>query len=163
MREIIASSGHIFLIDDIDFDVVDRHSWNTNIIKNRTYITRSQRIGSSKQIIYLARVIAERMDLPIFGRLVDHTDRNTLNNQRYNLRVATYTQNNYNTGLRSNNRTGYKGVQFDTRTRKFIATIIYERHKTRLGYFDTPEEAALAYNDAAIRLFGEFAYLNQIP
>lgn len=88
--------------------------------------------------------------------LIDHKDRNTMNAQKSNLRASTLQQNNQNTSLRSDNTSGYKGVDFEKGKKKYRARI---QHK-RIGNFDTPEEAARAYDKAARELFGEYAVLN---
>lgn len=87
---------------------------------------------------------------------VDHRDNDTLNNQRPNLRIATHDQNNLNRGTWS--LSGYKGV---TRVRhRFRARITVAHEQQHIGYYADPIEAAQAYDAAAHKLFGEFAWLN---
>jgi hypothetical protein len=92
--------------------------------------------------------------------LVDHRNRNGLDNQRHNLRVATHTQNRVNSGPRSDNRSGFKGVSFCKARNKWQAGLNSKRKYKFLGYFVSPEEAARAYDAAAKSLWGEFAFLN---
>lgn len=89
---------------------------------------------------------------------VDHIDLDRSNNAWGNLREATHAQNVYNSGPRSYNSHGAKGV---TRRSygKWHARIMHNRKLHILGNFDTKEEAANAYNEAAKRLHGEFARL----
>lgn len=93
----------------------------------------------------------------IMGQLgVDHRDHNGLNNKRSNLRVATNGQN------QANRRTSaqYRGI-FKDRSGKWVARIRQPVGKREyLGYFSDPEEAARAYDRAAVRIHGEFALLN---
>jgi hypothetical protein len=96
-------------------------------------------------------------------RRVDHRDQDGLNNRRTNLRVATQSQNLSNRGPQKNNTSGYKGVSLCKATGRWQAIIQYGRKKKRLGRFDTPEQAALAYDKAAVALMGEFAVLNIRP
>lgn len=77
-----------------------------------------------------------------------------------NLQPAAREQNNINQGLRRDNSTGYKGVSFDSRRNKYAAGISFRGTNYHLGYFISPETAAKAYDKAAKRLFGEFAFLN---
>ena len=98
-----------------------------------------------------------RFILGLRGKVItDHKDTNRLNNCRDNIRRATRAQNAMN---RSTYREQYKGV-YRTPYGRFHAVVKSNRY---LGTFDTPEEAARAYNEAATQLFGEFARLNEIP
>lgn len=91
----------------------------------------------------------------------DHRSGDTLDNRRENLRVATHQQNCFNKTRSTKNTTGYKGLQ---RTRYgWTASIKAEGKNHHLGTFPTPETAALAHNEAAVRLHGEFAHLNEVP
>jgi hypothetical protein len=64
---------------------------------------------------------------------------------------------------KKNNTSGFKGVTWDKSRSKWKAHIHIERKIKNLGRFDSPEEAAIAYNEAALKYFGEFAFLNTIP
>lgn len=88
---------------------------------------------------------------------IDHENRNPSDNRISNLRQCTRSENNANTGIRRSNTSGAKGVSFDRERCKWRATIqIDNRHKF-LGRFETREEAASAYRQAAKRIFGRFA------
>ncbi len=91
--------------------------------------------------------------------LVDHVDRNSHNNQRSNLRIATRQQNNANKGPYKNG-SGYKGVSFYSG--KWQARIYKNKKLYRLGCFINIHDAARAYNEKARLLYGEFAYINPI-
>jgi hypothetical protein len=96
---------------------------------------------------------------------VDHIETgNTLDNRRANLRIASVKQNAANRRKRVDNTSGYKGVTFYPRNGKWMAqlcTRIDGRRSNRfLGYFDTPEAAAAAYDGEAVRVHGKFAHLN---
>lgn len=92
------------------------------------------------------------------GSQVDHINGNKLDNRRSNLRLATASQNRANKGKIVNNTSGYKGVSLSGK--KWAADIAMNKVKVRLGRFDTPEEAAKAYDQAARELHGEFARPN---
>ena len=83
-------------------------------------------------------------------------DHNGLNNQRSNLRPCSQGQNNGNSRQRVG-RSGFRGVYLKKETLRWAACISPHRH---LGTYSTPEEAARAYDEAAIERFGEFATLN---
>ncbi|GJH22444.1 hypothetical protein CBA19CS22_37900 [Caballeronia novacaledonica] len=90
-------------------------------------------------------------------RTVDHIDKNPLNNARSNLRVATYAENMWNRGKQSNNTSGYKGVLWIERIKRWSARISANGKRYYLGHYKTAEEAHEAYKAAAERLHGEFA------
>ncbi|EIU7141728.1 HNH endonuclease [Pseudomonas aeruginosa] len=93
------------------------------------------------------------------GSGVDHRDGDKLNNRRSNLREATQGENAKNTRLAKNNSSGFKGVS-KTAEGRWRARITVGRKEIRLGNFDTREEAAAAYDRAALQLHGEFASPN---
>jgi hypothetical protein len=93
-----------------------------------------------------------------FYEKVDHRDHDGLNNQKSNLRIASDNQNAWNLKSRRGN-TPYKGVFKYSKT-KFRAYISANRKQHHLGYFDTAEDAARAYDRKAIELHGEFAHVN---
>ena len=93
---------------------------------------------------------------------IDHINGDPKDNRWINLRAATNTQNSRNSRKPKNNTSGYKGVSFISRLNKYRATIMVNRKHIYLGLFVDPKEAALAYNNAAIKYFGEFALLNDL-
>ena len=96
------------------------------------------------------------------GLFIDHINRNGLDNRKNNLRVCSKSQNMMNTLIPKNNTSGYKGVSWSKRDKKWMAYIKIKNKFNNLGYFNIKEQAALAYNDAAKKYHGEFARLNKI-
>lgn len=88
---------------------------------------------------------------------LDHKDKDTSNNAIANLRPASQSQNNWNTSKRRNNSSGFKGVTWHAARQKWTAWVCVNRKSKYLGLFNTPEEAAAAYAEAARKLHGEFA------
>lgn len=115
--------------------------------------------------LYMHRVVLGRVlnreILP--GEEVDHIDGNGLNNQRDNLRLATRLQNAKNMSKPRDNTSGFKGVSFDARYNVWVAHISHDGKQHHLGHYETPEQAAKAYDDAAREMHGKFARLNNIP
>ncbi len=96
------------------------------------------------------------------GEEIDHKDCNPLNCLDDNLRVCNRSQNQQNCKLPINNTSRFKGVTWYKSTKKWLAQITVNNKNINLGYYDTAEEAAKAYNTAAIKYHGEFAQLNII-
>jgi hypothetical protein len=110
------------------------------------------------RILHLAHRLAW---LHVNGHLperVEHRDRNRQNNAIDNLRLATQSQNLYNVGLRSSNKSGVIGVHFDSKRKKWVAQIRFGNTPRALGRFETLEEAATVRRKATEELHGDFAY-----
>ena len=93
---------------------------------------------------------------------VDHINRDTLDNRKENLRYCTRSQNHCNKRIQNNNTSGYKGVVFAKHVKKWKARVYDKGRQICVGHFDTKKEAALAYNEAAIKYYGEFARINEV-
>lgn len=143
-------------IDDIDFERVSRWKWS--YCPNRGgYAVRNETYAPGKhRYLLMARFI---MNAPK-GKFVDHINGDTLDNRRSNLRIATHAQNQMNQRRRSDNTSGYKGVQWSKQKQKWIAVAWKAGHLYYGGASGDKVEAAEAYDRLATRLFGEFARLN---
>ena len=122
--------------------------------------------GYSRSVVgrtnYLSHRLIWMYHNDFMPKQIDHIDGNPLNNRIENLRVATQSENQQNTKIRSNNTTGYKGVYFHKLTGKYAAQARLNGKCIHIGLFTCPKEAAIAYNKAAKELFGEFARCNAI-
>jgi hypothetical protein len=87
---------------------------------------------------------------------IDHKDRDPSNNRIDNLRKAVRQQQTFNTGLRSDNTSGIKGVRWASEKQAWVAQIHSQGKGRTLGYFDSKEGAAAAYQAAAAELHGSF-------
>ena len=91
--------------------------------------------------------------------IVDHINRNTLDNRKENLRIVDHRDNMLNKIAHKDSNSKYKGVSYQDRSGKFVA--YYKR--TFIGYFDKEIDAALAYNAVAFAEHGNFDYINKVP
>jgi len=145
----------VALVDDEDYErVVSAGKWFVQRDRNTFYAKRAYRRQDGKQS-------AIRLHTFLTGwPLVDHRNGNGLDNRRANLREATHAQNAQNRRMRSDNRSGFRGVSWVRRDKKWRAAITANGELSHLGDYVDPEAAARAYDTAAIELHGEFARLN---
>ena len=150
------------LIDDEDFDLISKYNWYVyKPHKSTTYYSRATHtIKENKNAkIYIHRLILGVTDPSIF---VDHIDGNGLNNQKLNLRICSQSENMRNMKKPISNKSGFKGVFYRKDRNTYAAAIVVKGKKHHLGHFKNKLDAANAYNQAAIKYFGEFAKLNVI-
>lgn len=122
-------------------------------------------ITKNKKEIYLCHRIVYYMKNKIDpgDKFIDHLyNKRNANND---LRLCDFKDNTRNRKKDSQNyktSSKFKGVSWDKFSKKWKAQICFEYKNINLGRFFTEEEAALAYNKAAIKFFGEYAWLNKI-
>lgn len=139
-------------IDISDLDKVKDTKWT---LSKTGYVVGKP--SGSKNVIKMHRYILSGIDS---GKIIDHIDRNPLNNRRENLRICTQLDNAKNLSVGKNNRYGFKGIR--PVNNKWAARIMVNRKEINLGRFKTKEEAALAYNKGALKYHGDFASLNVV-
>jgi AP2 domain len=151
------AAGRVALVDDEDYELVAGYSWSAAqfspwIIYAQAYVRGSSAVAP----------IHVRMHKLITGwPRTDHINGDGLDNQRHNLRPATHAQNLANRPkIRRPTSSRYKGVSWDRTVRKWGAHVTVNGRMHNLGRFLIEEDAARAYDAAAIKAFGEFAFLN---
>jgi hypothetical protein len=153
-KKIFFKNGKYTLVDDSDYDDLSGYCW---YLLSSGYVARQTPwVNKNRTIVLMHRQIMN----PKPGMIVDHIDRNPLNNTKSNLRVCSQTQNHGNRVKQINNKSGYKGVCFCKAKQTWMAQICIKRKVINLGYFNNPVEGAIAYDKAALELFGEFALIN---
>lgn len=161
MKEIALANGGFTFVSDEDFEYLNQFKWYKRKIRNTFYaIRRTSSAGYKKRFIFLMH--REIMCVTENKIKVDHADRDGLNNQRNNLRLATDSQSMANRASFNGSSSKYLGVQWHKMGKKWQAGICKNRKQIYLGLFDNEIDAALAYNKAASELHGEFASLNKI-
>jgi AP2 domain len=147
--EITLTRGYVTVIDNEDRTITDDRTWHAHLVPHRNTVYACTKINSRHTLLH--RLLADWAE-------VDHADGDGLNNRRSNLRDGTGLRNKANKGLQANSTSGFKGVS--RRGAKWGAFIKVNRKQVYLGLFGTPEDAAAAYDRAAVRYFGEYARTN---
>lgn len=115
-------------------------------------------VGFNRKKYYVHRIVYEMNFGPIpEGLQVDHINRITNDNRIENLRLATPSQNKWNTARQRNNISGFKSVFFAKHARKWRARIKVFGKVKHIGYFFTAEEAHAAYAEWSKQLHGSFS------
>ena len=157
-RRIPLTQGMYAIVNPSDYDDLAKYNWRICKSKGKhtLYAERSVRKTNGKY----SRILMHRQVLNVpEGFVIDHINRNGLDNRRANLRLATIAQNAWNSRRRKN-RSGYKGVWYAKDKDRFHAAVWYNNKRIYLGYFNSPISAALEYDRAAKKYHREFASLN---
>lgn len=136
-----------FYFDLEDYDLIKDFCW---VMNNKGYVITGD---SNAQFKQLHRMIMKPSNSKEF---VDHINHNPSDNRKANLRICSLQQNDWNRKKRSDNTSGFTGVQ--KKGSRYIAIITHNKITYHLGSFDTPEEASIAYQNKAKELFGEYYY-----
>lgn len=141
-------------LDDQDKDLL-QHKWSALPSKHITY---AKAIVNGKQVL-LHRLVAERMGLSLDG-VIDHINGDALDCRRVNLQACTHQQNIMKQRHQATAKSPFKGVV--PFRGKWRARITLNGKTQHLGLFASAVEAAQAYNQKAVELFGTFARLNEV-
>ncbi len=160
MREILLTQGKVAFVDDTDYEELSKHKWCAHKHSSGNFYAMRMptQINGKRHTIYMAREILGLKHGD--KRQADHIDHNTLNNCQVNLRVCTNQQNQMNQKSHLNKTSQFKGVSWNKQHNKWYAQIMINGITKSLGFWNTEEVAALAYDMVAIREFGDFAHLN---
>ncbi len=162
MKRIPLTHGLFALVDDEDYDHLTQWYWSTVLSYTGGPAATRCRVkvdGPGPSNISMHRVIVGATP----GQSVNHRDRDNLNNQRYNLRHCTFEQCRFNRKPHVGCTSRFKGIHWNKRWKKWQVRITYQGERTHLGGFNDEEEAARAYDKAALEMFDDYAYLNFPP
>jgi hypothetical protein len=158
MKKIKLTQGKYAIVDDEDFDNLNRFKWYAHRKRNSSVF-----YAAGRPIMEDGRRKWTRMHSYLVkssvGMQTDHRNGNGLDNKRKNLRAATHGENIRNRGKTKRNTSGFKGVYRIKGSKKWRAAF-YDKKYIHLGCFEDKASAAKAYDNAAKKLHGEFANLN---
>jgi hypothetical protein len=157
------TNGDFALIDKLDHDL-SYMSWHVSSTKGHVQHKVTEKNGK-RSYIFLHRIIGERiLNRPLTRNdFIEYKNENKLDNRRENLFHTTRSEAVQRSKISTANKSGYKGVNYNKSKNRWQARIKFHGQTKSLGYYHTPEEAAQAYNEAAIELYGEHARLNSMP
>ena len=160
MPYILLTRGKRVRVDPEDYAELNQHMWYAQSRCDRRAFHAARCITRS------GRQITIRMHRQILGlrhrdgQIVDHVNGNTLDNRRCNLRVCSSSDNNCNCGNYRGGTSSYKGVRWHAQHQKWYTSIQKNGKSSFLGLFKSETKAAQAYDAAAKRIHGPFAYSN---
>jgi hypothetical protein len=160
-KEIQLTQNQLTIVDEWNYDL-NENKWFAHKAKhqNTYYAWRNETVNGKQITIKMHSIIIERMDLVVpYGYVIDHVDRNGLNNLEENLRVITYSQSCINRRKQINCNNKYKGVIKKGKD-KYQAYINYKGERKNLGVYYSEEYAAYIRDCHAKIYFGECAVLN---
>jgi len=168
MKFLGLTRGYYAVVDDEDYERLSQYKWHAAPRKRKVYAARCRRVaegpGPQRRMLHY-----EVLNLPCplgEGRQIDHVNGNPLDCRKRNLRTCTFSENGANRpALRKRQASKYKGVTYVKKhgyhKAGWVATIKFRGDRRYLGFFQDEQSAMKAYNVAAYRCFGKFAYLNR--
>lgn len=157
MKKIPLTKGQFAIVDDWWYDYLMQWKWNAHFDPkmNGYYAVRTD-YSSGKKLVSMHREINRTPK----NMLCDHVDHATLNNQEYNLRNCSCSENQWNAKIRVDNTSGFKGVNWHKGKKKWVARVYKDGRYVFVKSFSTAVDAAIAYDKVAKELYGNFAKLN---
>lgn len=155
MKTINLTQGKVAKVDDAMYGELSNYKWFA--IENRDtgtfYCRRNVVIDGRRSTISMHRHVIGACS----GQMVDHINGDGLDNRKSNLRLCSASENNWNSRIRINNKSGLKGVSWCERDRVWIVGLRANGRYVRIGAFNDKEKAGKAYTVAAKKYHGEFA------
>lgn len=147
-RFIPLSKGHFATVDEEDFESLSKHRWSIHKGWGDTFY--AIRYNKGKRTLMHTQIMGHEK-----GKVIDHKNRDGLDNRKENMRFATRGQNRANAVVSVNSRSGIKGVI--ARFGKWVASAQYSGKMYHLGVFNESESAKKAYDNFMNEKFGQFA------
>jgi len=152
MKEIPLTQGQVALVDDEDYEWLNKYKWCARWNKGTgSFYALRKNKGKSES---MHRDIMK----PSKGLVVDHINHNTLDNRKSELRIVTHQQNIMNKSVHKNNSSGFAGVKWHKKNKSWISTIRFNYKDIYLGSFKLKCQAIKTRRNAEEKYFGEYAY-----
>ncbi len=157
MKKIKLTKGTSTIVDDDDFDELIKYKWCCN---GSNYATRSKKMADGRwKMVYMHRELMGNPD----GMEIDHINGNRLDNRKCNLRICSSRENMVHIIRKPMSNSGFFGVSKYKNSDKWVARIRTPYGRIYLGSFESPKQAAMAYDECSMKINGEFATLNFPP
>lgn len=163
MKRLKLTKGYYTLLDDEDYFLIKSKyseykpiSWcdKRNPVYIRASLCKYDKRERKTVFIQVPRLI---MNAPK-GKVVDHINRDTLDNRKTNLRICGFSENIRNCKMRKNNTSGYRGVTYQKKSNRWNALIMVNRKSIYLGYYKTAKEASVAYQKFVKEKYGNYFF-----
>ena len=152
MKKIPLTKGKFAILDNEDYGHINIFNWK---LSTEGYaVTTFQTNTNKRKSVGMHRLILN----PFTEFVIDHINGDPLDNRKKNLRICLPKENTFNRKKSKGKTSVYKGVGFYKRTGQWQARITFEGKLIHLGMFSTPESASMAYDRAAKKFFGKFAW-----
>jgi hypothetical protein len=154
-------NGGYTLVDESDYEELSKYKWRKDTHKachaKKFYVVRYHR----REAQNWTRISMHRQILSApKGLMVDHINHDGLDNRRANLRLCSNAQNQHNARAQVGTSCKWRGVIYYKKNRKYLSSVICNKKRHYIGMSDCPDTLAMAWNEKARELFGEFAYQN---
>lgn len=153
MIKINLTKGKFAIINKSDLEKISGIKWHYQEKRKTGYAIRSVWIDGKQTTQRMHRLIINAK----IGEIIDHINGDGLDNRSSNLRIVSHRENCINRRSKSK-KFGYKGVSKNGR--RYLARIGDRNNHRTIGYFETAEAAAKAYDREASLRYGNFAVLN---
>ena len=159
-KEIELTNGMKAIVDDEDYNYLLDYNWRAAKNGRTFYAVFGRRINGKYSLTWMHRMI---MDAKNRKDEVNHVNHNGLDNRKVNLRITTHDKVVIQSQVAIKKGTNHKGISYHKPTNKWRARININGKTTYLGYYINETEAAKAYENKAIELFGEYAHVTTTP
>lgn len=151
---IYMAGGKSLLVDEKDYPCVSRYRWYKRKHRNTYYAVSPAKDSNG---VYHTLFLHKMIFPTTAGKFCDHISGNGLDNRRVNLRAVTAQQNNINHCVRKDSKTGYSGVGWSNKRKKWHSYICQNKKVITILFTNCFKKAVEARKKEEINIFGEFA------